>query len=142
MSDRSTTIVPMIDSSVGTVISFNEVDFQQSMFHSQVCQRLIEWLELQQQQQTLRIGFGGEEKHHEYIEFDQIMEEDLENQLKELEQKEEEQCQRIEQFLEVQLQKQTNDDKIDQLEQYCMKVLEEYDEKQQQAYQVSIRFKY
>ncbi|CAF1568947.1 unnamed protein product, partial [Adineta steineri] len=61
----------------------------------------------QQQSERKRPGFWGD-KNQVYDEFDRIMEEDLENQLKELERQAEEQYKRVEQILEEQLQKNPN----------------------------------
>ncbi|CAF3864973.1 unnamed protein product [Adineta steineri] len=58
------------------------------------------------------------------------MEEDLENQLKELERQEEEQYQQAEKILEEQLQKNPiNNEESVEFERYCMELLEEYEKK-------------
>ncbi|CAF1506721.1 unnamed protein product [Adineta ricciae] len=114
----------------------------QESFRCQIHQVLQEWNRLQKQKKEYQlqrqntakksIGFWGG-TNHEYEEFDRIMEEDLENQLKELECQEEEQMRKTEQILEKELAKTANNNQdIESLERYCMELLDEYDTKQRQ----------
>ena len=122
---RTTTTIP--SSNVGS-------------FYTQARNILAQWQELQekkvqyqkqQQQQeehSIRVGFWGE-KHQNYDDFDRIMEEDLEYQLKELERQEVEQYQRMEQTLEEQLQQQQHQknstEQMAEFEHYCMELLKQ-----------------
>ena len=128
---RTTTTIP--SSNVGS-------------FYTQARNILAQWQELQekkvqyqkqQQQQeehSIRVGFWGE-KHQNYDDFDRIMEEHLEYQLKELERQEVEQYQRMEQTLEEQLQQQQHQknstEQMAEFEHYCMELLKQSEQLQQ-----------
>ncbi|CAF1265558.1 unnamed protein product [Adineta steineri] len=139
--DNKQTIVPTMSQSsdIVSVVGINNKNKPVTSFRCQIHDVLQEWQRLQQekkkyeqqqQAERKRPGFWGD-KNQVYDEFDRIMEEDLENQLKELERQEEEQYKRAEQILEEQLQKNpNNNEENDEFERYCMELLEEYEKKE------------
>ncbi|CAF1317233.1 unnamed protein product [Adineta steineri] len=143
--DNKQTIVPTMSQSsdIVSVVGINNKNKPVTSFRCQIHDVLQEWQRLQQekkkyeqqqqqqqQSERKRPGFWGD-KNQVYDEFDRIMEEDLENQLKELERQEEEQYKRVEQILEEQLQKNpNNNEENDEFERYCMELLEEYEKKE------------
>ena len=138
---------PMIVEPLKNVPSDIPTDYQRSStttipssnigsFSIQTRNILAQWHELQvkklQYQHPTRVGFWGE-KHQNYDEFDQIMEEDLNYQLKELERQELEQYQRMEQTLQEQLQQQReySTEQKAEFEHYCMEILKQSEQLQQ-----------
>jgi len=94
----------------------------ESSYHDKISKILTRWQQLQkemkvyqQQQHKHQVPFVAGMKQ-EKDDFDRIMEEDLENQLKELELQEEEQYKLMEQAIEEELQQQYQSNSIDDFE--------------------------
>ena len=119
-----------------------------SSFHGKINTILKQWHQLQQekkqcQQQQQQTQLLPEKKSYQYDEFDRIMEEDLENQLKELERQEDEQCKQMEKAIEEQLEQDQHSEHMDAFEQNYIEQfkqieeLERFEHEEQQQQQQS-----
>jgi hypothetical protein len=103
---------------------------QQPSYRGKINTILAQWRQIQQEkkqcQQQQQKPMVQTRKQDD---FDRIMEEDLENQLKELERQEEEQYKLMEQAIEEQLEQDHCDEQIDELEQQLKQIEDEEEER-------------
>jgi len=95
-----------------------------SSYHDKIKKILTKWQQLQNEKKL----YQQQQEQQKQDEFDRIMEENLENQLKELERQEEDQYKLIEQLIEEQLEHEYQTNPTDNLEEEYNKQLKQFQE--------------
>jgi hypothetical protein len=137
LSKSNVAVASSVAQSSETVAAAAHNQTKESSFHNQINNILGKWRQLQeekkqcqqqQQQQQQQNQVQKKVKHPESIDFDQIMEEDLANQLEELERQEKEQYKRMEQTVAKELKVDEHSEQIDQFMHDYIKQLESFEQ--------------